>query len=270
MNHFGFQQDAAPAVKNLIIINVIFFAATYLFQSVFKIELTRILGLYYFKSEFFQPYQLVSHMFMHGSLFHIFFNMFMLWMFGRVLEQVWGTKRFLLYYFITGLGAAALHILINHLTFMPMVNAAEAFSNTPTPDLFNAFLRQYYPSHNWGEFLTNWKRFPDNMNYINEAVSRIELIVSSRYNIPTVGASGAVYGILLGFAMFFPNTPLFIWFIPVPIKAKWVVIGAIVIELWQGVNMPGSNIAHFAHLGGMLFGYLLIKFWNTTNRSNYY
>ncbi len=269
MNHFGFKQDYTPAVKNLIIINVILFVATYLFIFAFNVDLTRLLGLYYFKSDFFKPFQIVTHMFMHGGMFHIFFNMFMLWMFGRILEQVWGTKRFLIFYFVTGLGAAALHILVNYFSLMPMEQAATAFSNTPTPDLFTAFLRQYYPSHNWGEFITSWQRFPDKISYINEAVSRVELVVDSRYNIPTVGASGAVYGVLLGFAMLFPNTPLFIWFIPIPVKAKWVVTGAILIELWQGINMPGSNIAHFAHLGGMLFGFLLIKYWNT-NRTNYY
>lgn len=236
-----------PVVKNLLIINVLMFVATLFLRSQ-DIVLETILGLYYFDSPNFQPYQIIAHMFMHSSSFfaHIFFNMFMLWMFGRTLEQVWGPKRFLIFYMVTGLGAALLHT---------GVNAFEVYRITGS--LFNDI-----------SFGAEYVYFGDNLegltNKAREQLARI-------YATPTVGASGAVFGLLLGFGMLFPNTKLMLLFFPVPIKAKYVIGGLIVLELILGstAHIWNSPIAHFAHLGGALFGFILIKIWQRSRNKFY-
>ncbi len=261
-----------PVIKNLLIINVLMYLATLIISGSLGIDLTRLLGLHYFKSEYFRPYQLVTHMFMHASVMHIFLNMFMLWMFGKVLEQVWGGKRFLFYYFFTGLGAAALHLFVSHLELNPMIRDATAFANTPSPDLFQNFLKEHLSRipPQVQDFIQTWTSNPGNTSLEQEATKFINDFVDSRVNIPTVGASGAVYGVLLAFGVIFPNMPLILIFFPFfPIKAKYMVIGMGILELWHGLSMPGSNIAHFAHLGGMLFGFILIKFWNTSRKDFY-
>ena len=170
-----------PVVKNLIIINAIMFLALYGIDSAFGIDLNRVLGLFYFKSPYFEPYQIVTHMFMHGSLSHLFFNMFALWMFGKVLEQVWGSKRFLIYYFVTGLGAAFLHMLVNHLELASAIKqASEAYGIDTYSD---EIIRQL----------------------LNTGSTLAQKVGIGLY-VPTVGASGAVFGVLLAFGMLFPNT----------------------------------------------------------------
>lgn len=251
-------------VKNLLIINILVLFADFVLSSTFNIQLTRIFGLYYFESEYFRPYQFVTHMFMHGGLAHLFFNMFALWMFGRVLESVWGSQRFLIYYFVTGLGAAVLHTFVNYLEISSMADSAQAFMNSPDPDMFSAFISEHIsqPNRQIYDFITDWSYNPDNQSYMTQAVNMVENSVQQKMNIPTVGASGAVFGVLLAFGMLFPNTRLMLLFPPIPIKAKYFVIAYGAIELYLGLTQPGSNIAHFAHLGGMLFGYILIKLWN--------
>jgi membrane associated rhomboid family serine protease len=214
---------------------------------------------------------------MHGSLPHLFFNMFALWMFGRVLESVWGPRRFLVFYFVTGLGAAALHTFVNYLEINPIAHAVTAFSNTPSPELFSAFVNKYQASiKDMGfnlpgiiDFASSWLDNPKSTSFEPEAVAFMQQFVDVKMNIPTVGASGAVYGVLLGFGMLFPNTQLMLLFPPIPIKAKWMVLGYGVLELVLGFSMRGSNIAHFAHLGGMIFGFFLIKYWNKNTKSFY-
>jgi membrane associated rhomboid family serine protease len=234
-----------PVVKNLIIINVIMLFATFVLQMR-GIDLTKLLGLHYFASSDFRPYQLVTHMFMHGGFMHLLFNMFALWMFGRVLESVWGPKRFFIYYFVTGLGAAALHTFVNYLEF-------QHIASRMTPEAVQMVLSQ------GADILSQGQNFSD------VAAGKLNMLL----NTPTVGASGAVFGILLGFGMLFPNTELMLLFPPIPIKAKYFVAGYGAIELFSGITNPGSNIAHFAHLGGMLFGFILIKYWNSTTRHFY-
>lgn len=230
-------QNIPPVVKNLIIINVIMLLATILLSGR-GIYLNRILGLYYFGSPNFKPYQLVTHMFMHGGIAHLFFNMFALYMFGRILEQVWGSKRFFIYYFFTGLGAALLH------TFVNFIEAKALISSISSEDL--ALVK------NNGEAVLNAGK-----NYINSSMAALNLL----FNTPVVGASGAVFGVLLAFGMYFPNTQLMLLFPPIPIKAKYFVIGYGLIELYLGFSQSNSNVAHFAHLGGMLFGFILIRMW---------
>lgn len=234
-----------PVVKNLIIINVLMLLATYVLEMK-GIDLTNILGLHYIESPDFKPYQLVTHMFMHGGFTHLLFNMFALWMFGRVLESVWGPKRFFIYYFVTGLGAAALHTLVNYLQF-------HYLAGRMSPETVQMVMTQGTEIFNQGK------------NFSDPAAGKLNLML----NIPTVGASGAVFGILLGFGMLFPNTELMLLFPPIPIKAKYFVAGYGAIELFSGITGMGPNIAHFAHLGGMLFGFFMIRYWNRNTRNFY-
>ncbi|HKM94779.1 MAG TPA: rhomboid family intramembrane serine protease [Prolixibacteraceae bacterium] len=277
MNSFRSPFAQIPQVtKNLIIINVIFYLATVVLETR-GISLTRILGLFYPGSDYFRPHQIFTHMFMHGGIGHLFFNMFALYMFGRVLESVWGPRRFLFFYLVTGLGAAALHSFVNYIEIAPMVKSITAFSNTPTPELFSSFINKYQSTvQNMGfsrpsvlEFLARWRDMPGSSAYEMEAVSFLEKLKQTRMNIPTIGASGAVFGVLLGFGMLFPNTQLMLLFPPIPIKAKYFVIGYGLIELFLGLSQSGSNVAHFAHLGGMIFGFILIKYWNKNTKTFY-
>ena len=241
----GILSNTPPVVKNLIIINVVMWLANILFLQFFQTNLNFLLGLFYIGSPLFKPWQIITHMFMHSNarIFHLFFNMWALWMFGKVLENIWGGKKFLVYYLITGLGAALIHTLVNYINLAPEIMSLK---NAYSVDLINLTLLN--------EILQ-----PGNPYY---ALGR-ELTV------PTVGASGAVYGLLLAFGMLFPNTPLMIIPIPVPIKAKWLIIGAGVVSLVLGISGKGGNVAHFAHLGGMIFGFILIKYWNKFTRNFY-
>jgi len=261
-----------PVVKNLLIINVIMLLASMFLRSKFGVDLDQYLALYYPKSAFFQPYQLITHMFMHGGFSHLFFNMFALFMFGRVLESVWGPKRFLIYYLATGLGAAALHTFVGWIDYSSMKSAADAFSNTPTPDLMLSFIRDHVGAVKpWVlDFVNSWSDNPGNSFQTQKAIMMVNQMVIEHINIPTIGASGAVFGILLAFGMLFPNTELMLLFPPIPIKAKYFVVGYGVLELFMGVqNQTGDNVAHFAHLGGMLFGFILIKYWQRNSKRFY-
>ncbi len=234
-----------PVVKNLILANALFYLITVVLQQT-GIDLYHYLGLYFPGSEKFRLHQLFTHMFMHGSITHIFFNMFALYMFGRVLESVWGAKRFLIFYLVTGLGAAVLHSFVNYLEYQSVLMKM-------TPEQISSVKEMGYEIYAQGK------------NFTNPLMGKMNMIL----NTPTVGASGAVFGILLGFGMLFPNTQLMLLFPPIPIKAKYFVMGYGALELVLGISQPGSNVAHFAHLGGMLFGYFMIRYWNK-NRNQFY
>ncbi len=242
--YVGRMGSTPPVVKNLIIINVLMYLATVGFKSAFGIDLDRELGLFYFKSPFFEPYQLITHMFMHGSIGHIFFNMFAFWMFGRALETVWGGRRFFIYYMITGLGAAFLNEVAIHFEIAKAMNEVSQMYGIDkfTPEILEKLANTNDP---------------------------MAMKVLRGLYIPTIGASGAVFGVLLAFGVLFPNTQLFLLFPPIPIKAKYFVIGYGLLELYLGFAQPGSNIAHFAHIGGMLFGFILLKIWGQ-NRNKFY
>jgi membrane associated rhomboid family serine protease len=241
---FGF---LPPVVKNLLIINGLFFLATLVLGNVMHIDLTDLLGLHYFASPHFQTYQFVSYMFMHGNFSHIFFNMFALWMFGSVLENAWGPKKFLIYYMITGIGAALIQILV---IYVQVYNVELSL----TPDQI-AQVRE-----------TGYQILQNNQNFGDPMMGKLNEL----YNMTTIGASGAVFGLLLAFGMLFPNSLIYLYFF-IPIKAKWFVIIYGAIELFSGVYYTGSNVAHFAHLGGMIFGIFLILYWKKKDghRSDY-
>lgn len=208
-------------VKNLIIINII--VATMINEN-FMYEN---FSLFSFHSPFFKPYQFITHMFMHGGIWHLFFNMYTLWIFGSILENVWGSKKFLLFYFVTGLGAALLHNLVLEIELSSLQNAVQSGNMAAQTSIMN-ILRT-----------------------------------------PTVGASGAIYGVLLGYGMLFPNNIISLIFPPIALKAKWFVIIFGAIELLMGVTGTGSDVAHFAHLGGMVFGFILIMYWKKKGKMYY-
>lgn len=231
----SFLSSIPPVVKNLIGVNIVLFLASIVLPTVFNrfglnVDLNDILGMHYWESSKFNPAQLVTYAFMHGGFTHIFFNMFALYMFGGILEHVWGTKRFLLYYLVTAVGAGIIQQIFWTVEFH---SALTAINHAISSDALNA------PS------LIEQKRlFLDSPNFI------------------TIGASGSVFGLLLAFGWLFPEERLFLMFIPVPIKARIFVFIYGVVELFQGVaNFSGDNVAHFAHLGGMLFGAILILIW---------
>jgi rhomboid-like protein len=244
MSYTRFRPDNfPPIVKNLIIINVLVFVAQ---LTLTQFHLTERISLYpimpealharlikegvYDSFEGFQPYQIATHMFSHSPsmIFHIVFNMLALWMFGRILENVWGSKRFLLFYLICGVGAAACHLIMQYFRCEQLLDAL----------------------------------------VVNDYATAQKLIGAAS---PAVGASGAIMGIFAAFAYLFPNTELFIMFIPFPIKAKWAVIGLAAIDLFGGLgNFSGDNIAHFAHLGGAITGFILVLLWNRRDRRRFY
>jgi len=210
-------------------------------------------------------------MFMHANFMHLFFNMFALYMFGKILEMVWGPRRFLIYFFVTGLGAAVLHSFVVYLEMSSMERTATAFYNTPSPELLAAFVKSYYGQQipQITDLINNWYASPTNASLIQQGTEVVQSIAQLRINMPTVGASGAVFGILLAFGYLFPNTQLMLLFPPIPIKAKYFVIGYGALELYFAITQTNSGIAHFAHLGGMLFGFILLRYWGQNSRNFY-
>ncbi|MES2893143.1 MAG: rhomboid family intramembrane serine protease [Bacteroidota bacterium] len=227
-NSYGNQQ-ISPVVLNLIIINVL----VYLAQTVsggtdYPNPTMDLFALHHYKSELFKPHQVVTHMFMHGGFFHLLFNMFALWMFGTQVENVWGPKRFLIFYFICGLGSA----------FTQLGSYAYDF----------------------------WQI--DQLTLSQSQFEGYQTILAKQ---ATVGASGAIMGVLAAFGYLFPNTEMIIIPIPVPIKAKWAIMGMIALDVFGGVvKVQGDNVAHFAHIGGAAIGFLLVLFWNKTNKKSFY
>lgn len=265
-------QSIPPVVKNLLIINVIMLFASYILGS-FGFDLNEMLGLHHWSSEKFRPHQFVSYMFMHGGMMHLFFNMFALWMFGRVLEQVWGPKRFLIYYMTTGIGAGLLQLIVMSFSLGSMESAIQDLAAIGTPDKFAEFIDTYVPSpfiNPFNDILAAWSMNTESQNLLAQALSISNELLELKRDTGTVGASGSVFGILLAFGVLFPNTELMLLFPPIPIKAKYFVIGYGALELYMGLSAnPSDNVAHFAHLGGMLFGYLLIRYWRKNTNTFY-
>ena len=201
-NNYGNRfQRTTPVVLNLIIINVLVYIVQFLFDGPEE-KISSVIALFPYNTPYFKPYQLVTHMFAHGGFFHLLFNMFVLWMFGSMLERVWGPKRFLIFYLVCGLAAGVTHLVLE--------------------------------------------------------------------NVPAVGASGAIMGLFAAFAYLFPNTEMIMFPIPVPVKAKYAIALLAAYDLFSGVNPLGDNIAHFAHLGGLVMGFILVLIWNKTNKQTFY
>lgn len=236
-----------PVVKNLLIINILFFFATWIFEQQ-GLNLRYYLGAFYFDSPLFGIWQPISYMFMHGGFTHILFNMFALYMFGSVLENRWGAKRFLNFYLITGLGALALQLL---------VQSIEVYNITGS-------------IINHGAVTVDLAGDRAGVNLLGLTQEQSETLLGI-YIGPMVGASGAIFGLLVAFGMLYPNVEMYIMFIPVPIKAKYIMPVYIVIELALGVaKFQGDSVAHYAHLGGALLGFILVKLWKDRDRNSYY
>ncbi len=227
----GFQM-IPPVIKNLIIANVLIFIAQQTFAHNPYFDIDNTFALHDIHSVYFKPYQVVTYLFMHGGWDHLFFNMFALWMFGSILENVWGGKRFLTYYMLCGLGSAVLHLIVLY------------YENGQLLQQFNSW-----------DILTQQAKGAEVYSQVNEA---------------TLGASGAIFGCLAAFGYLFPNSLIYLYFF-VPIKAKWFVLIYAAMELFLGVrNSAGDNVAHWAHLGGALVGLILVIYWNRNNRRNFY
>ena len=218
--------------KNLLLVNIIAFVATWILQ-LRGLDLNDLLGLHFFMAADFQVWQLLTYMFLHSGFTHILFNMFALWMFGVVIENVWGPKKFLFYYISCGVGAGIMQEIAQFFSFYFTISAQD-----PTI----GFGELFAIGHQLSTQLNGWT---------------------------TIGASGAVYAILLAFGMIFPNERIFIFPLPIPIKAKWFVMFYVAIDLFSAMSSSGDNVAHMAHLGGMLFGYLMIRYWNNHPTAGY-
>jgi len=235
-------RPATTVVKNIIIINVLFFLGAMAIPS-----LDHFFSGYYWSSPNFQPWQLITHMFMHASIGHIFFNMYGLYLFGSALESYWGPKRFLTYYIVSGLGAFVLH---NAMTYYEL----------------SQIIPQLTPAERDMVRAEGANAIENGQNFIDPIMRKANMAL----NTGMVGASGAVFGILLAFGMLFPNTELMLLFPPIPLKAKWLVFGYGALELYSAVQAnPSDNVAHFAHLGGMISGYILLKYWQNQSSHNY-
>lgn len=227
--------------KNLLILNVLAFLAALTLQNLFNYNANIELGLHYIGSDGFKPIQFFTNMFLHSNFSHLFMNMFAFWMFGSAVENFWGPKRFLYYYLATGIGAA---ILVQIIAFVRI----KFLSSGIDPLVLESFLN--------GSSVRLDPVYHSNIQSIGEI-----------YRTVSVGASGSVFGILLAFGMLFPNALIYLYF-AIPVKAKWMVMGYGAIELYSGIaNNPGDNVGHFAHLGGMLFGFILIKYWKKNDNN---
>ncbi len=265
-----------PVVRTLIIINVVAYLLVWLTKTSIGMLAFDVLALHNWLSPNFKPWQLITHMFLHdmGGIFHLFFNMLALYMFGTALEQTWGPKRFVFYYFVCGIGAAILHNTVVAIQLQPMIEAADVYLSQPSYTAFESFVSSYLPgsydNNEINKFLTAWEAQRNNIDAISKSREIVSEIVDLRINTPTVGASGAIYGLLLAFGMTFPNAMIMMLIPPIPMKAKYFVLVFGIIELWTGLKAELEDpVAHFAHLGGMLFGILLIFYFRKQDKNKY-
>lgn len=256
--------NITPVVKFLLIVNLAVFGAQIIFSDV---DLVDIFGLRNIFAEKFEPYQILTHMFVHSnrSVMHIVANMFALFMFGPMTEAVLGAKKFIILYFVSALGAAALYSGVQMIEIQQLEQAVALYANAPTPENFAAFMHRFAPAiyENIGEFINLFSKDPENPQHIKESISFVQMYYFGVSNTPMVGASGAIFGVLMMFALLFPNVELMLIFPPIPMKAKYMVLLAMAYELYSVINVaPDDNVAHFAHIGGAFFGFFFFKYWN--------
>ncbi len=252
--------NLTPVVKNLLLLNIVLA----LIQGFFNIDLINIGGLRYIHAETFRPYQFFTYMFIHAGFGHIFGNMLALFIFGPWLERTWGSQRFLIFYLVTGIGAGVLWSGINYFETRKVQNDAMYYQVDPNPEKFNQFIiNHWYLNNDLERMIEQYAANPDNPQLEQESTYIVEKIYEQKANIPMVGASGAIFGILMAFGLLFPNTTLMLIIPPIPIKAKYFVLLYGVYELYAVIQQaPGDNVAHFAHLGGMLFAFILVRSWS--------
>lgn len=233
----------SETIKVLIVVNVLFFLGTMTLGD----QAYQLFSLFYYENPNFQIWQPITHMFMHGGLFHIMFNMYALWAFGSPLEIQWGQKKFLFFYFSAGFGAALIHTLVNYYQVHSAMDAMMALGLSPD-DVMTAFNTNVYKGP-----------------VADEATKELMAAGYTAFNMPAVGASGAIYGVLVAFGMMYPNAELMLIFFPVPIKAKYFIPGLILMDLFFGLSGSQLGIAHWAHLGGALFGFIMAYYWKKSS-----
>lgn len=235
----SFFSNLPPATKNLLILNLIIWAFMAIAPATTSSKIVELGGLHPVESHDFGIWQLFTYMFLHANFMHLFFNMWALLMFGYLVERAFGTKRYLFYYLSCGVGAAIIQLGVYELMIH---NASGALSSREYSDVID----------------NGWNLLRQGLNYSDPVMGNFNVLVNFSV---TIGASGAIFGILLAFGMLFPNLQMYLFFIPMPIKAKWVVLGYGIIEFFLGVAGSADSVAHFAHLGGMLFGFIMIWYW---------
>lgn len=257
-------------VKNLLLINI----GIYFINSLMGLNINDQFSFYGFNSPKFQPYQLFTYMFLHGGLGHIFSNMLGLFVFGPILENFWGSNRFLKFYLITGIGAGLLYALINMYEFNQTENDARAYREQPSPERYYEFLKDNFPDYNYYDDIRviaeNYDNNPDSKSWARESVASIDRIIRSIRDGGMLGASGAIFGLLMAVALLFPNTQVFLLFPPIPVKMKYLALVFGLMAIFGALHRtPGDNVAHYAHLGGMIIALILIKIWNK-DRTKFY
>lgn len=261
-------RNITPVVQNLLIANIaLFVVSAYIFP-----QLNQWFALYYIHSRYFQPFQFLTYMFMHADFWHLLSNMFGLFIFGPLLEQFLGPKKLLILWMVCGIGSGVLYSGYTAYRMNSLKDKVEVFENNPTPDAFNKLVlqnRTFFKSTVF-DFVDDFSRNPSDPNKISQAKQTLNAIVEIQANIPMVGASGAMFGVLIAFGMLFPNTELFLLFLPMPIKAKYFVLIYGLYTIYNVViNNPSDNVAHFAHLSGLAIGAILVYRWKK-DRTNFY
>jgi len=257
--------DFTPVVRALLVLNVLVFLVT-------NDTIIDQFGLHSFLSDKFNPIQLLTHMFLHGGFNHIFSNMIGLIVFGPMLERFWGPRRFTFFYFFTGLGAALLFSGVSYFEMENVYKAIQTYQANPGFDTFSAFIDQHASSYydRLEPFMEKFRSFPHDAKNISDSLAIANRIFTNQVDEPMVGASGAIFGVIMGFGLLFPNTQLFLLFPPIPVKAKYLVIFYGAVEVYSGVYRSQSdNVAHFAHIGGMLFAFILVKYWGSQRKTFY-
>ncbi len=252
----------SPMVKNILLINVLIFIV----QSLLSLPFAQIFGLRVIYAESFAPYQFFTYMWMHGGFGHLLGNMFAVFIFGPMLEQVWGPKKFLTFYLICGIGAGVLYGAADFAENLDLKRDTKAYLENPNPEDFKIFILEHksrnYNLSKLAEFSDAFYERPGSTEYISQTREIVKSIYDTITSVPMVGASGAVFGILMAFGMLFPNTELFLLFPPIPVKAKYLVTFYALFEIYSEFSRtPGDNVAHLAHLGGMLIAFFLLKYW---------
>lgn len=257
--------NLTPVVRTLLIINVLVFFVT-------NEAIIDQFGLHSFLSDKFNPIQLLTHMFLHGGFNHIFSNMIGLVVFGPMLETFWGPKRFTFFYFFTGLGASMLFSGINYFEMRDVYETVQSYRASPGFENFSALVDQHAGSYydRLLPFIEQFKQFPNDGKNVQDSISIVNRIFTNQIDQPMVGASGAIFGVIMGFGLLFPNTQLFLLFPPIPVKAKYLVLFYGAFEIYSGVyRAQADNVAHFAHIGGMLFAFILVKYWGSQRKTFY-
>jgi membrane associated rhomboid family serine protease len=261
--------DLPPVVRYILIFNLVFFGLEILVDGFVSYS-----SLYYVNSTHFYPFQIVTYMFTHADIGHIFGNMLAVFFFGPLLERVWGPKRFLIFYLTVGVSVAVLYLGIQYGQVLQMEMGMNEYIANPNPDSFAHFFRHYAPKY-YEENLNNVQIFAENPTNPTNIKNSIEVVKSVFFSFKSLngqmlGASGAVFGILIAFAMLFPNTEMMLLFFPFPIKAKYFVTLYLAYEVWKLYERdPNDNVSHLGHVGGALIGFIIVKIWQRNRRTFY-